>query len=233
MAIKFTSQTITCNNETIFIGKIVYVKKSSKSYKKDSKPIYNAEQLAKPKKFALLIFTLYVIHFFVKLNFYFIGDLLCFIAIIQCLFWDRNLRMKNKASIKTEVKKAFFLYVKWETGEINLGSDNEGQITELFKYLSDLYYGEVKAPFEGDAINNYISLDGPTVFSKDFEEFTPSGGGGGGNPPDKNLYQVFNESLDNLIDRLAIGVDNLGNNIKNFSLKESLSRIKLPKRRKK
>lgn len=232
MAIKFTSQTITCNNETIFIDKIVYVKKSSKSYKKDSKPIYTAEQLAKPKKFALLIFTLYVIHFFVKLNFYFVGDFLCFIAIIQCLFWDRNLRMKNKASIKTEVKKAFFLYVKWETGEINLGSDNEGQVTDLFKYLSDLYYGEVKAPFEGSAINNYFSLEEPTVFSKDFEEFTPSGGGGG-KPQDKNLYQVFNDSLDNLIDRLALWVDNAGTSIKNFSLKEALSKIKLPKRRKK
>lgn len=227
MAIKFTSQTITCNNETIYIGKIVYVKKSSKSYKKDSKPIYTAEQLAKPKKMALLIFTLYVIHFFVGLNFYFIGDFLCLVAIIQCLFWDRNLKMRNKASIKTEVKKAFFLYVKWDTGEINLGSDNEKQVTELFKYLSDLYYGEVKAPFEGDAINNYITLEGPTVFSKDFEEFTPSNGGGGNSSP-QNLYQVFNESLDNLVDQFAKWLDKKGSDMKNFSFKE----IKLPRRKK-
>lgn len=235
MAIKFTSQTITCNNETIFIDKIIYIKKTAKSYKKDNPPRFTKKELIYPKKLALLIFILYIIHFYVGLNFYFIGDFFCIYAMLECLLLARKRVQINKATQTREIKKAYFIFVKWgvkDDEQINLASEKENQITDLFKYLSDLYYGEVKGPFEADAINNYFPpKDGePCTFYKGFDEFNPSDEGGKSKKSDQNLLDVFNDSLDNLVNQYALWLEKTSASLRNFWKNKSFRNIKLPRR---
>ncbi len=203
MVIKFTSQTITCDSEIIYIGKIVYVKKSSKSYRKTTNPKFTPQEMALPRKLALAILVLYLFHFFTDLSFYIIGDIFCIIGILTALLWDRNRRIVQNASSQSDTKTAFFLELRWENGgQIYLASEYEEKINDFFSYLSTLYQGEAKPPFESDNINKIASLDGPTLFPKEYELVVPAGQKNDGNKK-KSIEQIANEALENFTEKLA------------------------------
>ncbi len=214
MVIKFTSQTITCDSEIIYIGKIVYVKKSSKSYRKITKPKFTPQEMALPRKLALAILVLYLFHFFTDLSFYVIGDIFCIIGILTALLWDRNRRIVQKASSQSDTKTAFFLELRWDNGgQIYLASEYEEKINDFFSYLSTLYQGEPKPPFESDNINKIASLDGPTLFPNEYELVVPAGQKNDGNKKksigqivDTNIERIgniANETLENFTEKLA------------------------------